>query len=85
MTFLAQHGLWGACVIEHCLVVTEHVSGSLEWNSKHAQLVLQCNYQPDCKFERCELRSEIRHLDRILFLIQPHNWCLVVEYQYACL
>ena len=56
--FLAQHGLWGGCVLEYCLVVTEHVSRSLEWHSKHVQLVLQYNYQIDCEFERCELRSE---------------------------
>ena len=24
--FLAQHRLWGGCVLEHCLVVTEHVN-----------------------------------------------------------
>ena len=82
MMFLAQHGIWGVCILENFLIFTEHVSRSLELHSKKTQLVLQCNYQLDCDFERCELGPKSQRLGRILFLSQPYNWCSVAEYQY---
>ena len=83
--FLNQQVLWRGGAIEHFLFVTEHVNISLEWHSKHANTISQFNFQIDYDVERREFGSENQRIDRVLFLTQPHNWCLVAEYQYSCL
>jgi hypothetical protein len=85
MMLLCQRRLGPRCIWADRPIITKDICWSLNWDSKHTQLVAQGLNHLNRIFHSGELGSEGRSLHKILSLREPDSRCLVAKQQYTSL